>query len=143
MDNQNLLIAAKIVHITTVIFFVGCVWFRTFIVPVLKKKFDKEVYRQIDMTLAKGSRRFGVFNVFILLSSGSYLFYHYHSEANIMLHIKAAIGLTVIVIFYLAPFFVHKLTKKFPSFKQNFHLFLFVIMMVLVVMSQLLFSGIL
>ena len=137
---MTLFLLAKVIHIITAIIFIGCVWFRTFIIPNLHKHIDKEQYKKVNSVMSKASRSFGVKNVLVLLVSGLYLFYSYFDTTNMLLHLKATIGVMIVITFYLAPFFVHKVTKKYPNFQHNFHLALFVLMMVLVVVSQLMFQ---
>lgn len=134
-----LLILAKITHITTVIIFMGCVFFRTFTVPKIRKHVDADFYAAVDRHLTKASRDFGKYNALVLMLSGLYLAYIYYSPTNVLLNIKITLGLSVVVIFLLAPFFVHKINDKYPSFKIAFHWTVLGLMFALVVLSQTMF----
>jgi len=49
-------VSIKIIHILTMLFFVGVVSFRTFIIPVLKTKFNKHMYLSIDKIIGLRAR---------------------------------------------------------------------------------------
>lgn len=137
---MNLLIVAKIVHLLTVIIFMGCVFFRTFTLPKIKKYVDIDFYQKVDKHLSVASRSYGVYNALVLLISGTYLAYFHYNPSNILLIYKIIIAVLIVVIFWLAPLFVHRITKKHPSFKQNFHWAVLSSMFVVVVISQLMFT---
>lgn len=136
---MSLFLLAKIVHITSAIFFIGCVYFRTLIVPQVKSTLGNERYEEIEMALAKPSRAFGRINNAILLLSGSYLFYCYFDASNTLLHVKATLGFIVIALFYGAPFFVPKIALYIQGFKRYFHHVLLLLMLLIVLCSQLMF----
>lgn len=137
---MSVLLIAKIIHIMSAILFMGCVFFRTFISPALKSEFGKDSYQNIEFILSKASRKIGIKNVFLLFLSGLYLFYYYFDVNNVLLNVKAILGMIIIITFYLAPFFVHKISQKYSTFKRNFHLILFMFMIIIVLLSQIMFS---
>ncbi len=133
------LIIIKIIHISTAIIFIGCVFFRTVNVPKVKPDMDSKSYAKLSQSLGKASRATGNINVPILFVSGLYLFYHYFDPTNALLHAKATLGLLIVILFAFAPIFVPKISKKYPSFKHNFHLFLLICMAMIVILSQTMF----
>jgi len=136
---MNFFLLAKIIHITSAIFFIGCVYFRTLIVPRIAGVLGKERYEETEMALAKPSRAFGRVNNAILFFSGSYLFYCYFDAHNLLLHVKATLGFVVIALFYSAPYFVPKLTAHIKGFKRYFHHILLLLMLLIILCSQLMF----
>jgi len=133
---MSLFIVAKLAHITSAIFFIGCVYFRTLIVPRMKPVVGENVLQSVEMALVKPSRAFGRVNNAILLLSGSYLFYYYFDAENTLLHVKATLGLLVITFFYTAPFFVFRLPL---AVRLKVHHTLLAVMLVIIVCSQLMF----
>jgi hypothetical protein len=133
---MTLFIVAKLAHITSAIFFIGCVYFRTLIVPRIRPVVGEEVLQRVEMALVKPSRAFGRVNNAILLLSGSYLFYTYFDASNSLLHVKAMLGFLVIAFFYTAPFFVFRLPL---ALRLKVHHTLLALMLVIIVCSQLMF----
>lgn len=133
---MSLFIVAKLAHITSAIFFIGCVYFRTLIVPRIKPVVGENVLQSVEMALVKPSRAFGRINNAILLLSGSYLFYYYFDAENTLLHVKATLGLLVITFFYTAPLFVFRLPL---ALRLKVHHTLLSFMLVIIVCSQLMF----
>lgn len=134
-----MLIFLKTLHLITAIFFIGCVYFRTLIVPRIKPSLGTEKFGEVESLLAIHSRRFGSFNNALLFISGLCLYYLYFDSSAWLLHFKAFLGLLLVVLFYLAPFFVPPLTRSYAGFKSAFHRFLLGMMLLLVVLSQALF----
>lgn len=133
---MSFFIVAKLAHITSAIFFIGCVYFRTLIVPRIKPVVGEDILQRVEMALVKPSRAFGRVNNAILLFSGSYLFYHYFDASNSLLHVKATLGLLVIAFFYTAPFFVFRLPL---ALRLKVHHTLLAFMLIIIVCSQLMF----
>ena len=136
---MNLFLLAKIVHISSAIFFIGCVYFRTLIVPRIARVLGKERFEETEMALAKPSRAFGRVNNAVLLVSGAYLFYSYFDVHNTFLHVKATLGFAVIALFYSAPYFVPQLAQRIKGFKRYFHHILLLLMLFIVLFSQMMF----
>ena len=130
---------AKIVHIISVIFFIGVVSFRTFIMPILKKEYDKKTYINIDkITGAKARSIIKINNIFLILS-GLYLFTFHLETQNILFYIKIIIGLIIASTFYIVPIIMQKF-KYIKWFSQAFHYAFFSLMMVVVILSQVMFQ---
>lgn len=136
---MSLFVLIKIIHITSAIFFIGCVYFRTLILPQIKPVVGKVTFEKVDTALVKPSRRFGSINNALLLLSGGYLYYHYFEANNIFLHVKIILGLAVITFFYSAPLFVPKLAQKYPLIKLKIHHALLAFMLLIVLLSQVMF----
>ncbi len=135
---MTLFILAKIIHIISAIFFIGVVSFRTFIMPVLKSKYDKEFYMDIDKTIGMKARSIIKVNNIFLIMSGLYLFTLHLETLNILLHIKVAIGLLLALTFYIVPVIMQKM-KTFKWFSSFFHYAFFSLMMIVVILSQIMF----
>ncbi len=128
----------KVVHLVTVIFFIGVVSFRTFIMPVLRGKYDKHTYLSIDKLVGLKARSIiKVNNVFLILS-GLYLFSFHLNGVNVLLHIKVTVGLVLALGFYAVPA-VMKRFNHIKWFSKAFHYAFFGMMMVTVALSQLMF----
>jgi len=132
-------ILAKITHIISAIFFIGVVSFRTFIMPVLKSKYDKQTYMDIDELTGMKARNIIKINNIFLIISGLYLFSLHLETINILLHIKATIGLLLALSFYVVPIIMQKL-KHIKWFSQFFHYLFFSLMMTVAVLSQIMFQ---
>ncbi|MGP1450474.1 MAG: hypothetical protein ACTTJS_05035 [Wolinella sp.] len=136
--SDGMLAVLKIVHLASAIFFIGCIYFRTLIIHQAKAPLG-ERFAEVEGLLAIYSRRFGVYNNVVLLISGVWLYYLYFDPSNILLHAKAMLGFLIVVIFYSAPYFVYRLSLQYAWFKIAFQRMLFVLMIILVVISQLMF----
>lgn len=135
---MSLFIFAKIIHIITVIFFIGVVSFRTFITPVLKTKFDKHTYLQMDKAIGLRARCIIKINNIFLILSGFYLFFNYLDGMNILLHIKITLGLILALSFYIVPFIMQRF-KHISWFNMTFHYMFFSLMIITVILSQIMF----
>ncbi|TET87493.1 MAG: hypothetical protein E3J96_05420 [Sulfurovum sp.] len=136
---MTIYILAKITHIISAIFFIGVVSFRTFIMPVLKSKYDKQTYMDIDELTGMKARSIIKINNIFLIISGLYLFSLHLETINILLHIKATIGLLLALSFYVVPIIMQKL-KHIKWFSQFFHYLFFSLMMTVAVLSQIMFQ---
>jgi len=120
------------------IFFIAVVSFRTFIMPVLKSKYDKETYADIDKLTGKKARSIiKVNNVFLILS-GLYLLGLHAGNTNMLFYIKVSIGLVLALTFYIVPV-IMKNFNHISWFSQSFHYLFFSLMMTVLVLSQLMF----
>lgn len=133
---MTLFIIAKIVHLISVIFFIGVVSFRTFIMPVLKSQYDKKTYLNIDKTTGLKARSIIKINNIFLILSGLYLFMLHLENQNILLHIKVAIGLFLALTFYIVPIIMKKF-KHIKWFSSFFHYMFFSLMMMVITLSQI------
>ena len=130
---------AKTVHITAMIFFVGVVSFRTFIMPALKNRYDKKTYMDIDKITGTRARSIIKINNIFLIISGVYLLTLHLDTVNILLYIKVTIGLTLALTFYIVPVIMQKF-KHVKWFSQFFHYLFFSLMMSIIILSQLMFQ---
>ncbi len=126
---------AKIIHIVSAIFFIGVVSFRTFVMPVLKTKFDGPTYAQIDKLTGMRARSIIKINNIFLILSGSYLLHFHLGSDNALLFLKVAIGLVLALTFYIVPVIMQTM-KHVSWFGVFFHYLFFSLMMVVVVLSQ-------
>jgi len=133
---MSFFILAKIIHIISIIFFIGVVSFRTFVMPVLKTRFDKATYMDIDKLIGLKARSIIKINNVFLIISGLYLLSFYYESANTILYIKATIGLILALVFYIVPIIMMK-TKHISWFNTFFHHLFFSLMMTVVILSQL------
>lgn len=136
---MTLYIMAKIIHIITMIFFIGVVSFRTFIIPVLKSKYDKHAYLSIDKLIGLKARSIIKVNNLFLIASGLYLFGLHVYSIDVVLLLKVGIGLALACSFYIVPTIIKKMSY-IKWFSQFFHYLFFSLMMIVVVLSQLLFK---
>jgi len=135
---MTLYILAKITHLISMIFFISVVSFRTFIMPILKSKYDKKTYTEIDKLTGKRARRIiKVNNVFLILS-GLYLLGLHADNTNMLFYIKVSIGLVLALTFYIVPV-IMKNFNHIRWFSQSFHYLFFSLMMTVLVLSQLMF----
>lgn len=135
---MSLFITAKIIHILSAIFFIGVVSFRTFIMPVLKNTYSKDVYKNIDILIGTKARNIIKINNIFLIFSGLYLFSFYIEKSILLLSIKAFVGLVVALTFYFVPIIM----KKFGHiswFSPLFHYMYFSLMISIVILSQIMF----
>ena len=133
---MSFFILAKIIHIISIIFFIGVVSFRTFVMPVLKTRFDKATYMDIDKLIGLKARSIIKINNVFLIISGLYLLSFYYESANTILYIKATIGLILALVFYIVPIIMMKI-KHISWFNTFFHHLFFSLMMTAVILSQL------
>ena len=132
-------LVVKTVHIISAIFFIGVVSFRTFIMVDLKKRFDLELYRQIDSLLGKKARSIIKINNVFLIISGIYLaMYYFQTGIGLLLWIKIGLGATLALSFYIVPLIMAKM-KNIPWFNTFFHHLFFTLMMITVILSQFVF----
>jgi len=136
---MGLFIVAKIIHILSAIFFIGVVGFRTFIFPILKKQLDKHTYLVCDKAVGLRARGIIKINNIFLILSGLYLLSYHLEVVNPLIHIKATIGLLLAGTFYVVPLIM----KRFQSvswFSTAFHHTFFLLMLITVILSQIMFS---
>ena len=136
---MSLYILAKIIHIITMIFFIGVVSFRTFIIHILKSKHDNYTYLSIDKLISLRARSIIQINNVFLILSGLYLFSLHVDSNNTLFYIKTSVGLLLALTFYIVPIIMKKFNhiKWFSSF---FHHLFFSLMMIVIVLSQFMFT---
>jgi len=135
---MSLYITAKIVHIISAIFFISVVNFRTFIMPMLKQRFELATFQEINSLTGKKARSIIKVNNLFLIASGLYLFSLHLNHTNLLLHIKVTLGLLLALTFYIVPYIMNS-QKHRPWFAMAFHYLFFSLMMIVVVLSQIMF----
>ncbi|MCK4440755.1 MAG: hypothetical protein KAU90_02030 [Sulfurovaceae bacterium] len=135
---MTLFILAKITHIISIIFFIGVVSFRTFIMPVIRTKYEKQTYMEIDKLTGMRARSIIKINNIFLILSGAYLFSLHLDSATILLYLKVSIGLLLALTFYIVPLIMQKF-KEVKWFLEFFHYLFFGLTMLVVVLSQVMF----
>lgn len=131
-------ILAKITHITAAIFFIGVVGFRTFIFPVLKKQMDKATYLNTQKAIGLRARGIIKINNIFLILSGVYLLSYHLDVVNPLVHIKATLGLILALLFYIVPLIMQRY-KHISWFNTAFHHLFFLLMIITVILSQILY----
>ena len=135
---MTIILLTKIIHLISIIFFIGVVSFRTFIMPVLKKQYDTQTYKNIDSITGMKARSIIKINNIFLILSGLYLFTLHLETTNILLHIKVTIGLLLSLTFYFVPVIMQKM-KTVKWFSSFFHYLFFSLMMIVIILSQTMF----
>ena len=138
---MNLLIAAKLIHIVSAILFIGCVYFRTFILPRARVVLGNGSFEMMESALAPRSRFIGTINNTLLLLSGLFLAHSYFEPTNILLHVKMTLGLLVIAMFFCAPRIMHRFEgEKKQKIKTIYHHTMFALMGCIILLSQTMFA---
>lgn len=138
---MNFLITAKLFHIASAILFIGCIYFRNFILPRARLALDSMQFEAIESAMSQRTRMMGKINNTILLLSGLFLAYTYYEPTNVLLHVKMAFGLIVIAMFFCAPLLMHRFTgEKKRQIKTVYHHMMFALMVGIVILSQTMFS---
>lgn len=135
---MSFFILAKIIHIITAIFFIGVVGFRSFIFPILKTKLDKHTYLVCDKAVGLRARAIIKVNNIFLILTGLYLLSFHLEVVNPLVHIKATLGLLLASTFYIVPL-IMKRFQTLPWFNVAFHHTFFLLMLIIVILSQVMF----
>ena len=138
---MSLLIFAKLFHIASAILFIGCVYFRNFILPRARLALDSAQFEAMENALSPRTRMMGKINNTILLFSGLFLAYSYFDPTNVLLHVKMTLGLLVIAMFFGAPLIMHRfMGEKKRKIKTVYHHMMFALMVCIVILSQTMFA---
>lgn len=138
---MNVLIAAKLFHIASAILFIGCVYFRNFILPRARTALTSVQFEAMESALSPRTRMMGKLNTTILLVSGLFLAYTYFEPSNVLLHVKMTFGLIVIAMFLCAPLIMHRFTGDAKrKIKTVYHHAMFALMVGIVILSQTMFA---
>ena len=138
---MTLLIVAKLIHIASAILFIGCIYFRTFILPRARFALDSAQFEAMENALSPRTRAIGKINNTFLLLSGLFLAYTYFEPTNALLHLKMTLGLIVIAMFFCAPLIMHRLMgAKKQKIKTIYHHSMFALMVAIVILSQVMFT---
>ena len=137
---MSLLIFAKLFHIASAILFIGCLYFRNFILPRAHLALDSAQFEAMENALSPRTRMMGKINNAILLFSGLFLAYSYFDPTNVLLHVKMTFGLIVIAMFFGAPLIMHRyMGEKKRKIKTIYHHVMFALMVCIVILSQTMF----
>ncbi len=138
---MTILLVAKLIHIASAILFIGCVYFRTLILPRARFALDSAQFEAMESALSPRTRFIGKINNTLLLLSGLYLAYTYFEPSNVLLHLKMTLGLVVIAMFFFAPLIMHCfMGEKKQKIKTIYHHSMFALMVVIVIFSQTMFA---
>jgi len=138
---MSLVIAAKLIHIASAILFIGCVYFRNFILPRARFALDSAQFEAMESALSPRTRLIGKINNTLLLFSGLFLAYTYFDPTNVLLHVKMTLGLILIAMFFCAPLIMHRFTgEKKRKIKTIYHHIMFALMVCIVILSQTMFA---
>lgn len=126
----------KTVHIITVVLYVGTVFFRTFAIFKLGNIYSKEESMKIQRATTKEIRKILKVSNILLLLTGIFLFFGYYLEGSSrVLQIKMALGLVLVIAFFMIPTFLDKINAS-PKFRLNFHYVYFTLLLTVIVLSQ-------
>lgn len=125
----------KTIHIITVIIFVGTVFFRTFVLFKLNKEFTKEESKKIQDFLRNEARKIVAINNIVLILTGLILFFTYWQHAPIILHIKATLGIVLVIAFFFIPKILNYFNAKQES-RIKIHYLYFSLLLITVALSQ-------
>lgn len=128
----------KIVHLGSVILFVGSIFFITYVIDVVKHRSDKEEYKLFAPKVSERARKLMYINVFILTLSGSYLlFVNYDlGQIEIAMILKLLLAVFIVVVFVTADWIV-KITNHIGWFHHFFHHAVIALMASVVILSQI------
>lgn len=138
---MTFLIVAKLIHIASAILFIGCVYFRTLILPRARFALDSAQFEAMESALSPRTRLIGKVNNTLLLLSGLFLAHTYFEPSNVLLHIKMTLGLVVIAMFFCAPLIMYRfMGEKKQKIKTMYHHTMFALMVAIVILSQVMFT---
>lgn len=138
---MTILLVAKLIHIASAILFIGCVYFRTLILPRARFALDSAQFEAMESALSPRTRFIGKINNTLLLLSGLFLAHTYFEPNNVLLHIKMTLGFIVIAMFFCAPLIMHRfMGEKKQKIKTIYHHSMFALMVVIVILSQTMFA---
>ena len=126
-------------EIISVVFFIGVVSFRTFIIPVLRDSFELKQYKRINMLTGRRARDIIKINNIFLILTGVYLSLNFISiDMSVIVFLKILIGAILASIFYIVPIIMSKM-QGIAWFSMFFYYLIFSLMMLTIVLSQLIF----
>lgn len=132
-----LFLVLKIIHLSSVILFVGSIFFITYIIDVLKHQNPKEEYKLFAPKISTRARKLMFINVPIVLLSGLALLFMYDfANIAVLMWLKVVLALGVIVTFFLSDWIVKK-TDHIHWFHHFFHHAVIFVMALVVILSQL------
>ena len=129
----------KFIHITSIVLFLGTVFFRTFVILKIISSFPKEQAKQIQQAMGSQARDIIKINNLILIISGALLLSLYADLSSSILQIKVLLGLILVIGFYFVPLIFDKLEAN-QNFKTIFHYMFFSLLMLTLLLSQFIYS---
>jgi hypothetical protein len=132
------MILFKILHLVSVIFFVGSIFFITYVIDVVKHSSDKSEYKLFAPKVSNRARNLMFVNVAIVLASGLYMLFAFYDfrYLSLFMILKLLLAVSIIVIFYTSDWIVDK-TNHIKWFHHFFHHAVIAMMMLVVIFSQI------
>lgn len=134
------LIFFKIIHLVSVILFVGSIFFITYVLDIVKHKSKKEEYVNFAPKVSKRARILMFINIPILISSGLYLLIVYYDISNlsIFMILKLILAVIILSVFYTSDWIIEK-TNHIHWFHHFFHHAVIGLMFLVLIFSQLMY----
>jgi len=128
----------KILHLSSVILFVGSIFFITYVVDFVKHENDKNDYKLFASKIGARARKLMSINVTILTISGIYILVVYYDFESIetLMFLKLVLATFIIIVFTTASL-IFKLTKNIKWFHHFFHNAIIALMSLVVILSQI------
>lgn len=128
----------KILHISSVILFVGSIFFITYVIDFVKHSSDKSEYKLFAPKLSKRARSLMFINVPLVLISGLYMLFAFYDfrYLSFFMILKLFFASVIIVLFYSSDWIVDK-TNHIRWFHHFFHHAVIALMASVVIFSQL------
>lgn len=128
----------KILHLGSVVLFVGSLFFITYVVDFLKRNSDKNEYKLFAPKISLRARKLMIINVSILTLSGSYILFVYYDLKNIetIMLIKLLLSVFIVCIFIAGKWIV-RVTSHIHWFHHFFHHAVIALMATVVILSQM------
>jgi hypothetical protein len=128
----------KIIHLGSVMLFVGSIFFITYVVDVVKHNSDISEYKLFAPKISARARKLMYINVLTLTVSGIYILFVYYDIASIgiAMILKLLLAVCIIIIFVGADSIV-KVTKHIHWFHHFFHHAVIALMASVVILSQI------
>jgi len=132
------LLIFKIIHLGSVMLFVGSIFFITYVVDFVKHSSDKNEYKLFAPKISARARKLMYINVFILTLSGLYMLFAYYdiTSIGIAMILKLFLAVCIVVIFVSADWIV-KVTNHIHWFHHFFHHAVIALMASVVILSQI------
>ena len=99
------------------------------------KEFSKEESKKIQDFLRNEARKIVAINNIVLILTGLILFFTYWQHAPIILHIKATLGIVLVIAFFFIPKILNYFNAKQES-RIKIHYLYFSLLLITVALSQ-------
>lgn len=144
MDSYTIVL---IIHLLCAIIFIGYVFADVIILPAMNKVIDSQNAKKAKDALNQRARKIFPLSVLILVSTGGYMFSKhinsqlgvFNSSLQLLLILKVLIALVIVagIVYSLSC----KVLKKQPhSIMQNFHKYVLVLGIIIVILAKLMFA---